>query len=120
MSYGTDWNNIGDGDFAKLDGLALLKRSLIRRLTTEVGDVFYAPDYGFDLRSYVQADWDEVIENELLTTAVTALERDTRISEAQVSILERGLDFLQLHVFVVARDESELAFDVTATPTEVL
>jgi hypothetical protein len=119
MSYGSDWRDLGSLDFSRLEGKKLLKRSLIRRLTTPKESLFYAPEYGFDLRQFVNADWDSEIESQLITGAQNECEQDKRIIEATVSVTERGLNSLRLRIVIIPRDESELTLDLIITNTEV-
>lgn len=112
MSYGSDWRDLSTLDFSRLEGQKLLKRALTRRLTTARGSLFYAPDYGFDLRQYLQADWDSQIEMEMLTKAATELEKDRRVVEASLEVTTKTLTSISLHVKIVARDETELAFEL--------
>lgn len=119
MSYGSDWRDLSTLDFSRLEGKKLLKRALERRLTTPRGSIFYAPDYGFDLSQYLQADWDSQIEMEMLTKAATELEKDRRVIEASLFVKDKTLSTLEIRVSVVARDETELTFDLLISPTEV-
>jgi hypothetical protein len=39
-----------DGDYASMTGAALIKKLILRRLTTKPGDFFHLPEYGIGLR----------------------------------------------------------------------
>ena len=59
--------------------------ALRRRLETPRGGLFYDPDYGFDLRQYVQAAMDAALQFELESFIETECLKDERVASVLVT-----------------------------------
>ena len=74
VDYGNDTEAVSDLTFARrqVDGEIMMAQAMARRLTTRRGELFYAPDYGYDLRQFLKGSVPPTsvingnIENELL------------------------------------------------------
>jgi len=71
--FGSDFSAITDIDapLTVVDGTLGLGQALLRRITTPRGALWYAPDYGIDVRAYINTTTDprvieQAIESELL------------------------------------------------------
>lgn len=66
-------------------GIPNLIDALRRRLNTPRGALFYDPDYGFDLRQYVQAAFDVALQFEFESFIETECLKDERVDSILVS-----------------------------------
>lgn len=83
---GTDLSLVPDLTFELVTGFDCLAEAIVRRLTTPSGALFYDPDYGLDVREWLNdAMTDEVLAE--LTQAITEqLEEDPRVTGVEVSV----------------------------------
>ena len=84
--FGVDVGAVTDTspDWRLVAGLANLGQALVRRLSTPRGGLHYDPDYGLDLREFVESD------AELATLAAqieTELEKDERVQAASATVV---------------------------------
>lgn len=91
MAFGTDIGAITQQGFVILSGADNLVAALLRRLITPRGGLFYDPNYGVDLREYVQAALgpQEIYEIEEFTAAELA--KDPRVLSATATVLNPNL-----------------------------
>lgn len=117
VDYGNDTEAVSDLTFARrqVEGETMMAQVIARRLTTRRGGLFYAPDYGYDLRQFLKGSAPPVsvingnIENELL--------KDKRIADAtSEATFSESTEALQVHVF---GNGSEGPFDLTISIDEV-
>ncbi len=84
VDYGNDTECVSDLTFARrrVDGETMMAQAMARRLTTGRGTLFYAPEYGYDLRQFLRGSvpaesvLNGNIENELL--------KDERVEDVTV------------------------------------
>ncbi len=111
VDYGNDTDCVSDLTFARreVDGETAMAQSMARRLTTGRGTLFYAPEYGYDLRQFLRGSVPSEsvlngnIENELL--------KDERIADVTVeSSHNEGTESLSIRI---QGDGAEGPFDLT-------
>lgn len=88
LTFGTDISGVTDLDkgFSLVSGPRCLAQAIARRLTTRRGGLFYAPDYGLDVRDMIEerqtaatiAQWQQAIANEC--------EKDERVERATATV----------------------------------
>ena len=56
VDYGNDTECVSDLTYARreVDGEVMMGQAMARRLTTVRGSLFYAPEYGYDLRQFLK------------------------------------------------------------------
>ncbi|MDX2122963.1 MAG: hypothetical protein SF070_18125 [Gemmatimonadota bacterium] len=99
--FGTDFN------FAKgrrVQGFDCLRDDLFWRFQTPLGGLFYAPEYGVDIREYVQGAWDADLKFELETVAKDQAERDPRVLQAAAEASQVSLERLRLRLDLQTAD----------------
>lgn len=82
--YGNDTECVSDLTYARrpVEGEEMMAQAIARRLTTVRGALFYAPDYGYDLRQFLKGSLPPTsvlngnIENEVL--------KDERVEDVTV------------------------------------
>lgn len=91
--YGRDLYFDGDlevsaaGDYATVDGVENLRRSVLRRLMVRPGEYRLRPDYGVGLPLYVKKRLTDSVRSELRDRIVAQLKRDARIEKViEVSV----------------------------------
>lgn len=92
----TDASAIPDLDLGmEHTGYRNLGEALFRRLITIQGALFYDPDYGFDVRQYINQHGTSDIIYELATGIAMECEKDPRVEAAEVEVVQidqrRGL-----------------------------
>lgn len=83
--FGTDFSAVDDLDpnMRTISGRQVLKEACARRLSTPRGGLWYAPNYGDDVRRYLNSNTDpRVIEQ----TAAAELAQDDRVESVSVSV----------------------------------
>jgi hypothetical protein len=84
--YGTDISILnGDLAFVTQTGLQNLSNAILRRWQTPRGGLFYDPNYGTDLRDWVNAKLDPADQARLGGLAEDEAEKDERITQATVT-----------------------------------
>lgn len=111
VDYGNDTEAVSDLTFARrqVDGETMMAQAMARRLQTRRGSLFYASDYGYDLRQFLKGSVPPAsvingqVENELL--------KDERVADvtAEVSFNEQS-EVQEVRVF---GNGSEGPFDLT-------
>jgi phage baseplate assembly protein W len=89
--FGTDLGDLEQGDVL-VAGQTNLRDALVRRLQTPRGGLWYDPDYGLDLREFVQRHWDDAAQYEMQILTQAECEKDLRVQRAEVTVerLEQG------------------------------
>lgn len=120
---GSDFSGVLDIDPALtvVTGYRCLAEALARRLTTPAGRLLGAPDYGHDLRQYINSGFRNTstialaIENECL--------KDERVAGVTATVTyEVGTQTLtaQIEVTISDADSFEFTFILTSTTAQVL
>lgn len=101
MRFGTDFAAIPDFDGQTLkreyDNLA---EALARRLITPRGALWYAPDYGTDLRAYLGEPMTDALRYEVERLAALEVEQDPRVEEASATLTYLGREEMRLSLSV--------------------
>ncbi len=115
VDYGNDTEAVSDLTFprSQVEGEIMMAQAMARRLTTRRGGLFYAPDYGYDLRQFLKGSVPPTsvingnIENELL--------KDDRVADVTAESTFNGTT-LEVRVF---GNGAEGPFDLTISIDEV-
>lgn len=121
MSLGRDIGAYPDLDWRVREGVENLREVLLRRLTTPRGALWYAPNYGLDLRVYLNETITPEILEEIRILVEQECEKDPRVllASAQVQAAPRH----RLVVEVVAETDTgpvPLVLQVSRVSVEVL
>ena len=122
MRFGTDLAAMPDFDGVTLrreyDNLA---EALARRLMTPRGGLFYAPEYGTDLRAYLGEPITDGVRYEIERMAALEAARDPRVHSATATLTAAGPDGLRLRLDVTTEaGPFALVLRVDALTVEVL
>lgn len=94
LGFGSDLACADDLDesFAELpgDSAQLVSEAVCRRLTTPRGSLLDDPDYGIDLRSYVNRGGTDAELNELRGIVTSEVSKDDRIETVSVVVTRAG------------------------------
>lgn len=86
MNLGTDIGAIPDLTWQVREGFANLREALLRRLITPRGALWYAPNYGLDLRQYVNEALTLEVLEEVRILVEQECEKDSRVLLAQAEV----------------------------------
>lgn len=122
--FGSDISALPELNFSFKSGYVNLAEAIGRRLITPRGGLFYDPDYGFDLRRYLNETWTESTEFEVETLLVAELRKDPRILDATATIdITNILATRQVSITIEAETDFgpfSLVLNVSAVTVEVL
>lgn len=125
--YGTDLANDWGSGFPDLgfdfeSGRKNLAAALGRRLITPRGALFYDPNYGFDVRSYLNRVADEQAKFELATLTEAECEKDPRVLEATAVLTQSDLRNFRLTVNIVPLEGAKfsLVLEVSGVSAKLL
>lgn len=90
--FGTDIATIGGlgKKFRLVDGLTNYAQAIVRRLSTPRGGLFYAPDYGYDVREFLNETDSAEARFSLEVNAAAECEKDPRTLSADAELTEVG------------------------------
>ena len=118
---GQDITTLEHLDFNTVQDYRHLAESIYWRLTTPRGDLFYDPNYGFDVRNYVQAAWSRDVQYELEAFATEECEKDERILNATLSAEQMTDQRIRLSVLLeTAQGPFKFVLAVSALSVEAL
>ena len=104
--WGTDLTAMPDLAMMTHSGLSNLAEALVRRLITPRGKLFYDPEYGIDLRSYLNEAARPEVLYEIQRRVEEQCELDPRVQSAQAQVqYEAASRTLRVHVDVELADE---------------
>jgi phage baseplate assembly protein W len=85
--YGSDISTFPDldGTFTLITGTRVVCEAVARRLSTPRGSLLGAPDYGIDLRAYVNESMDADVLAGLQRSAKLEIAKDERIASVAVA-----------------------------------
>lgn len=111
MDLGSDFAGILDVDAALtvVSGWRNLGHALARRLTTPNGSLFYAPDYGYDLRSLLNAAVRDV--GRIESRIVQEMLKDKRVAKATATVTFDG-ETLTAHIGITPKGQDNPAFSL--------
>ena len=103
-------------------GMPNLAEAIIRRLTTPRGGLFYDPDYGVDLRRYLNEAATEEVQFEIARLAEEQAEEDPRVARATAEVsFEPTTRTLTVHLTLeLATEPSPLVTEASNVTVEVL
>jgi phage baseplate assembly protein W len=89
---GIDYSALPDIAWQTKSGMENLAEALARRLQTPRGGLFYDPEYGLDVRDWLNETDSEEARFELSTLASAECEADPRVLSADVEVIALGDD----------------------------
>jgi phage baseplate assembly protein W len=95
---GIDYSALPDIAWQTKSGMENLAEALARRLQTPRGGLFYDPEYGLDVRDWLNETDSEEARFELATLASAECEGDPRVLSADVDVLVLGEDGITIAI----------------------
>lgn len=117
FALGTDFSCVDDLDanLSSVSGRKCLAQAVARRLTTPTGGLFYAPDYGDDIRRYLHTNGPA--ETRVAAAVQGEAEKDERVDRADVTVaLADGGTSLGIDVRL---DDGDGPFDLTLNVSDL-
>ncbi|MGL5721595.1 MAG: hypothetical protein ACRCY4_04265 [Brevinema sp.] len=96
---------LGQGDFSLVEGGACVAQDVMTRLTTDVGALFYAPNFGEGIQRFLHASSNST--NELKACILRALQSEARVEANSESIVVSFDEILEAVVSFKIIDSSE-------------
>jgi len=87
--FGRDVSTYPDGldpSFGQLTGPAVVGQAVLRRLRTPRGSLPFYPDYGFDLRRFLNEGITDAALSQIRAGAQREAEKDERVASADVTV----------------------------------
>ncbi len=86
--FGTDISTfpVPDTTFSSISGFRALHEALCRRLLTRKGLLPFHPDYGVDLRQYLNESITDQVLSEAKATALAELRQDERVDTVDATV----------------------------------
>lgn len=118
MDLGSDFAGILDVDAALtvVSGWRNLGHALARRLTTANGALFYAPDYGYDLRSVLNAAIRDTTR--IANRIIKEMLKDKRVKSATANVVFDG-DTLTAHIGIVPKGNDNPSFSLVMNVSQL-
>lgn len=120
--FGIDFSALPDLNFTLQSGVKNLAEAIARRLITPRGQLFYDPNYGLDVRQYLNEALTDEIRYEIETLVAAECEKDERVLAADVRVLNgETARNIQLAISLeTAEGPFALVIDIGAVTVEVL
>lgn len=122
-TYGLDVSASPDLDpMLRLQGgPRVLAEAIVRRLSTPRGGLWYAPDYGFDVRELLGEGFTPAALFRAQSSIEAEVEKDARVQSARVTLTTPAPDKLRISIRIVAADAPfDLVVGVDALNVELL
>jgi phage baseplate assembly protein W len=118
MDLGSDFAGILDIDAALtvVSGWRNLGHALARRLTTANGSLFYAPDYGYDLRSLLNAAVRDTTR--IAQRIIQEMLKDKRVESATANVVFDG-NTLTAHVGITPKGDDNPSFSLVMNVSQL-
>ncbi len=118
MDLGSDFAGILDIDAALtvVSGWRNLGNALGRRLTTANGALFYDPDYGYDLRSLLNAAIRDTTQ--IANRIIKEMLKDKRVDSATANVLFDG-NTLTAHVGITPKGDDNPTFSLVMNVSQL-
>ena len=118
MDLGSDFAGVLDIDAALtvVSGWRNLGNALARRLTTANGALFYDPDYGYDLRSLLNAAVRDTAK--IGARIIKEMLKDKRVQSATANVTFSG-DTLVAHVGITPKGDDNPAFSLVMNVSQL-
>lgn len=122
MSFGVDLTALPEFNPGRLRReYENLAEALARRLMTPPGALWYDPEYGTDLRVYLQEALTEEVQYEIERVAAIEAEKDPRVESASAAVTAVGTGEYRLSLSVTtAEGPYRLVLRVGGVSVEVL
>ena len=122
LPLGDDLTAVPDLELMTHGGVPNLAEAITRRLTTPRGGLFYDPDYGVDLRRYLNEAATEEVQFEIARLAEEQAEEDPRVARATAQVsFEQSTRTLTVHLTIeLATEQSPLVLEASNVTVEVL
>jgi hypothetical protein len=118
MDLGSDFAGILDVDAALtvVSGWRNLGNALGRRLTTANGALFYDPDYGYDLRSLLNAALRNTTH--IASRIIQEMLKDTRVQKATAIVTFSG-DTIVAHIGITPKGSDNPSFTLVMNVSQL-
>lgn len=102
MSVGTDISTAGGLDpyFRPISGRRVVAEAVVRRLSTPRGGLHYAPDYGLDLREFLNEGFTPRQLFTLKSSIEAEVEKDPRIQSCTATLDTPSTDRLRIRLSI--------------------
>ncbi len=118
-TYGSDFSGVEDIDAFwsfETNELKCLQQAIARRLICPPGALFYAPTYGFDVRSFIS----DVIDPDTAARDIDAeVRKDERVNNSATTVTSLGNGVVNIDITVTPADPSISPFSFTLRVTSV-
>lgn len=118
-----DWQltRAADGGVPLCSGFDCLYQSILLESLTKKGDMFYDPDFGWDLYDFIQSEDNELIRLEMVQRARTGLQKHIAIEpeSIQVEIKNVGDSFFLICRWKFRKEETFRKLNVIINAIEV-
>jgi hypothetical protein len=120
--YGRDFRTLSRFDWTLIEAKQNLIEAAYWRLVTPRGALEYDPDYGLDIRLFVQRPWNTITKYELETMIAAELEKDIRFNRVFVDTTQESLEQIKIGIRIELEDEEEfeLVLKLSKMTVEVL
>jgi hypothetical protein len=122
--FGTDLSALPDLDptFTTRSGSSVLAEAVARRLQTPRGGLFYAPEYGLDVREALNEAWDPRALERWRAAIERECEADERVERASASLaFDPRQQTLRLSIQIdAAHGQFQLVLAITALSVDLL
>lgn len=117
-AYGSDLSCVSDLDsgMGLFTGPKIVAEAVARRLTTPRGGLFYDPNYGTDLRRWLNAAIDEKDIPDIRAEIETEAELDERVATADVSVeFDRSSASIKAKIELTLVDDRTFRFTLSVS-----
>lgn len=118
-TYGSDFSGIDDIDALwsfETDEVKCLQQAIARRLICPPGALFYAPTYGFDIRSFIS----DVVDPDTAARDIDAeVRKDERVASSTTVVTVLGNGVVTISITVTPANPSVTPFSFTLRVTAV-
>lgn len=118
-TYGSDFSGIEDIDAFwsfETDEVKCLQQALARRLICPPGALFYAPTYGFDVRSFIS----DVVDPDTAARDIDAeVRKDERVANSSTVVTVLGNGVVTISITVTPANPAVTPFSFTLRVTSV-
>jgi len=106
--------------FGLTAGFDTLGNALIRRLITPRGGLFYDPDYGFDVRSYLNVALTRTKMGELTQGIEAECRKDNRVRDASAVVTAIGFPDVDLRIALQVTTAAGPTFPLVLSVSELI
>jgi hypothetical protein len=118
-TYGSDFAGVDDIDALwsfETNEVTVLQQAIARRLICPPGALFYAPTYGYDIRSLVA----DVVDTDTAARSIDAeVRKDERVSAVSTTVTQIASGVLTIAITVTPANPALAPFTLTLNVTSV-